>query len=149
MENLIWWVGALTMSGGFVLSYWAMYQTKTDFTLFGAKASPDVFVNLLLCICLLNEQVIYRYDMPGILLIFCGSVATVYIINEQDRPKLEGQKLRDIIHSWKSNVYMTVASVICIVVYCLRQPFVKALRRFETDAEEHDQKLIQERGSEG
>ena len=47
----------------------------------------------------------YRYDMPGILLIFCGSIATVYIINEKERPKIEGQKLRDIIHSWKCYGY--------------------------------------------
>ena len=24
LENLIWWVGALIMAGGYVLSYWAM-----------------------------------------------------------------------------------------------------------------------------
>ena len=97
------------MLGGYIVSY--MRSAYIDFTLRGSEISPDIFINLLYSICLLNESFICRYDLPASILIFGSTSFIVYLVKLPDRPKIEGQNLRDHLHSWAAIILMTLISV--------------------------------------
>ena len=132
------------MLGGYVVSY--VRSAYIDFTLRGSEISPDIFINLLYSICLLNESFNYRYDLPATILIFGSTSFIVYLVKLHDRPKIEGQKLRDYLHSWPAIILMTLLSVQIIAAYFFRKKLIRRLREFEAEADLYDNKLLQEKG---
>lgn len=53
-----------------------------DLTLLAANSAFAIIANLLLSVWLFNEKIIWKYDVPGVLLIIAGSLCIVALANK-------------------------------------------------------------------
>lgn len=53
-----------------------------DLTLLAANSAFAIIANLLLSVWLFNEKIIWKYDVPGVLLIITGSLCIVALANK-------------------------------------------------------------------
>ena len=119
-----------------------------DLTLLAANSALAIIANLLLSIWLFDEKIIWKYDLPGVILIIAGTLCIVLLANKKQE-KYEGQAMMDLISHEKTIIFFIVVGLLVILTHFIIYAFKKALRTFETDADLHDHKTLQENADAG
>ena len=105
-----------------------------DIVLLSFNATTAIIFQVILSIIFLKEVLIWRYDLPALTLIICGSSCILLSANFSDLP-LTVAMMKDHLTSGKSIAFYAFTFVLINASFFIVRRMLRCLAIFELDAE--------------
>ena len=105
-----------------------------DIILLSFNAATAIIFQVILAITFLREVFLWRYDLPALFLIICGSSCIILTANFQDVP-LSVTTLKQHLTSIKSIAFYSFAFSLLTGAFFVQKRMLRCLALFERDAE--------------
>ena len=105
-----------------------------DIVLLSFNATTAILFQLLLSIIFLKEVIIWRFDIPALTLIICGSSCIILTANFSDL-ELTVQMMKDHLTSGKSIAFYVFTFILINASFYLIRKMLQLFAIFELDAE--------------
>ena len=111
-----------------------------DMSLLACNAATAIIANVILSTKVLGERFVCKYDLTALVLIATGVFMIVWK-GHTDPVSFTGEEVRALIFSWRVGLYVAVCMVFFILDRLVLERTLRALRKFEVDAEAYDQRM--------
>lgn len=116
-----------------------------DLTLLACNAATAIIANVFLSTMILEEKLVWRYDLPALTLIAAGSILIAFNAHTEQVDFTPAQ-IYELLLCPRTVIYTIFCLVMLICEGSVFTCFLAKVRQFERDAEAYEQKELNDVG---
>jgi len=111
-----------------------------DLTLLSSNSIVGIVIATVLSILFLDEKWVMKYDLTALLFIVFGC-STIVLLSNKSEAEFDAEAIKKLLFSVRTVSYLAVCCVMVIIDYLVLRKMLRALKKFQEDANLYDKNL--------